>query len=60
MPEPYRSNDELDDLWRDIYLVFFEKGGKYFVLGYVEHRTLMKETAGGKPKKEKASAQPVF
>ena len=32
MPEPYRSNDELDDLWRDIYLVFFEKGGKYFVV----------------------------
>ena len=32
MPEPYRSNEELDDLWRDIYLVFFEKGGKYFVV----------------------------
>lgn len=31
MPEPYRSNAELDELWRDIYLVFFEKGGKYFV-----------------------------
>ena len=32
MPEPYRSNAELDELWRDIYLVFFEKGGKYFVV----------------------------
>lgn len=32
MPEPYRSNEELDDLWRDIYLVFYEKGGKYFVV----------------------------
>ena len=32
MPEPYRSNEELDDLWRDIYLAFYEKGGKYFVV----------------------------
>jgi len=32
MPEPYQSNEELGDLWRDIYLVFFEKGGKYFVV----------------------------
>lgn len=32
MPEPYRSNEELDALWRDIYLVFYEKGGKYFVV----------------------------
>lgn len=32
MPEPYQSNEELDELWRDIYLVFFEKGGKYFVV----------------------------
>ena len=32
MPEPYRSNEELDDLWRDIYLCFFEKGGKYYVV----------------------------
>ena len=42
------------------FTAVIKKGGKYFVLGYVEHRTLMKETAGGKPKKEKASAQPVF
>lgn len=32
MPEPYQSNEELSDLWRDIYLVFYEKGGKYFVV----------------------------
>ena len=25
MPEPYQSNEELDDLWRDIYLAFYEK-----------------------------------
>ncbi|MBQ3720732.1 MAG: hypothetical protein II850_07085 [Fibrobacter sp.] len=42
------------------FTAVIKKGGKYFVLGYVEHRTLMKETAGGKPKKEKASAAPVF
>ena len=32
MPEPYQSNEELDDLWRDIYLAFYEKGGKYYVV----------------------------
>lgn len=32
MPEPYRSNEELDELWRDIYLAFYEKGGKYYVV----------------------------
>lgn len=32
MPEPYQSNKELDQLWRDIYLVFYEKGGQYFVV----------------------------
>lgn len=42
------------------FTAVIKKGGKYFVLGYVEHRTLMKETAGGKTKKEKASAAPVF
>ena len=42
------------------FTAVIKKGGKYFVLGYVEHRTLMKETAGSKPKKEKASAAPVF
>ena len=42
------------------FTAVIKKGGKYFVLGYVEHRTLMKETAGSKPKKEKASAVPVF
>ena len=42
------------------FTAIIKKGGKYFVLGYVEHRTLMKETAGGKTKKEKASAAPVF
>lgn len=42
------------------FTAVIKKGGKYFVLGYVEHRTLMKESAGSKPKKEKASAAPVF
>lgn len=42
------------------FTAVIKKGGKFFVLGYVEHRTLMKETAGSKPKKEKASAAPVF
>lgn len=42
------------------FTAVIKKGSKYFVLGYVEHRTLMKETAGSKPKKEKASAAPVF
>lgn len=32
MPEPYQSNEELGDLWRDIYLAFYEKGGKYYVV----------------------------
>jgi hypothetical protein len=32
MPEPYQSNEELKDLWRDIYLAFYEKGGKYYVV----------------------------
>ena len=32
MPEPYHSNEELGDLWRDIYLAFYEKGGKYYVV----------------------------
>ena len=32
MPEPYQSNEELGDLWRDIYLAFYEKGGKYYVI----------------------------
>ena len=32
MPEPYRSNEELDDLWRDIYLAFYEKDGKCYVV----------------------------
>ena len=42
------------------FTAVIQKSGKFFVLGYVEHRTLMKETAGSKPKKEKASAAPVF
>ena len=32
MPEPYQSNGELHELWRDIYLCFYEKDGKYFVV----------------------------
>lgn len=32
MPEPYQSNSELKELWRDIYLCFYEKGGKYYVV----------------------------
>lgn len=32
MPEPYQSNKELHELWRDIYLCFYEKDGKYFVV----------------------------
>lgn len=32
MPEPYQSNEELDDLWRDIYLAFYEKDGKFYVV----------------------------
>ena len=32
MPEPYQSNEELGDLWRDIYLAFYEKCGKYYVV----------------------------
>ena len=35
------------------FTAVIKKNGKYFVLGYVEHRTLMKETSGAKPKKEK-------
>lgn len=38
----------------------FKKNGKYFVMGYVEHRGLAKEPVGGKKPKEKTSAQPVF
>lgn len=32
MPEPYQSNEECDEVWRDIYLAFYEKGGKYYVV----------------------------
>ena len=42
------------------FTAVIQKSGKYFVLGYVEHRTLMKEAAGQKKGKEKTSAQPVF
>lgn len=42
------------------FTAVIKKGGKYFVLGYVEHRTLMKEASGGKKSKDKASSQPVF
>ena len=42
------------------FTAVIKKNGKFFVLGYVEHRTLMKETNGQKKSKEKASGQPVF
>ena len=42
------------------FTAVIKKGGKYFVLGYVEHRTLMKETPGQKKGKEKVAPQPVF
>ena len=42
------------------FTAVIKKSGKYFVLGYVEHRTLMKETAVQKKGKEKAAPQPVF
>ena len=42
------------------FTAVIKKSGKYFVLGYVEHRTLMKEAAGQKKGKEKAAGSPVF
>ena len=42
------------------FTAVIKKGGKYFVLGYVEHRTLMKETTGQKKSKDKTPAAPVF
>ena len=36
------------------------KSNRYFVLGYVEHRTLAKEGLTQKKGKEKGSDQPVF
>ena len=42
------------------FTTVIKRGSKYFVMGYVEHRTLMKESAEKKKSKEKANQEPVF
>ena len=59
MPEPYQSNEELDALWRDIYLAFYEKGGKYYVVR-PEFRTIQYTPEANKKYKKDFTADTTF